>query len=52
MAKEGGWDNYKLLTDQYSERIERTIEKEDEIGMKIKQFNKIHKILNLGLLER
>ena len=42
LAKEGGWDKYRLLTDQYSESIERTIEKEDEIEMKMKQFNKIH----------
>ena len=42
LAKEGGWNRYLLLTDEYSEALENAINKEDTIEEKWKKFNKIN----------
>ena len=42
LAKEGGWNRYLLLTDEYSEAFENAINNEDTIEEKWKKFNKIH----------
>ena len=42
LAKEGGWDNYKVLTDIHSEALRKVIEKEDTIEEKMRKFDKIH----------
>ena len=42
LAKEGGWERYKILTEQYSDSIKRAIEKENEIEKKMIVFEKIH----------
>ena len=43
LAKEGGWDRYKEVSDQYSEAIEKVINnEEDNVEEAMKKFNKIH----------
>ena len=43
LAKEGGWDRYKEISDQYSEAIEKVLNnQEDNVEEAMKKFNKIH----------
>ena len=42
LAKEGGWERYRLLTEQYSDSLKKAIEKENDIEKKVKAFEKIH----------
>ena len=42
LAKEGGWRHYEILTNKYSEALERVLDKEDCIEVKMKKFNSIH----------
>ena len=42
LSKEGGWNMYKVLTDDYSEALERMLDKEDTINNKMTKFDKIH----------
>ena len=30
LAREGGWESYRTLTDKYSEELEKVIEEEDD----------------------
>ena len=38
LAKEGGWEKYRILTEQYSHSLKRAIEKENEIEEKMIVF--------------
>ena len=42
LAREGGWEEYKVLTDKYSDKLEKEIEKGEYIEEKMKRFNQIH----------
>ena len=42
LSKEGGWDEYKVLSDEHSESLEKMLDKEDTINNKMNKFNKIH----------
>ena len=43
LAKEGGWDRYKEISDQYSEAIEKVLNnQEDNVEEAMTKFNKIH----------
>ena len=42
LAKAGGWDQYKELTDYYSKALGKVIDTEDDVEEKMKKFNKIH----------
>ena len=42
LAKEGGWTNYKELTEKYSKSLENAIEVGENIEDKMKKFNNIH----------
>ena len=41
LAKEDGWNRYKILTDEYSEAFKNAVEIEDTIEEKWRKFNKI-----------
>ena len=42
LAKEGGWDSYKELTEKYADSVEKAIHTENTIEEKMKKFNDIH----------
>jgi hypothetical protein len=42
LAKEGGWDSYKELTEKYADSIEKAIDTESTIEEKMNKFNNIH----------
>ena len=42
LAKEGAWDKYKMLTDEYSKALGRVIESKEDVEEKMNKFNKIH----------
>ena len=43
LAREGGWEKYRTLTDKYSEELEKVIEEEDDdIEDKMTKFDRIH----------
>ena len=42
LKKEGGWKTYQELTENYSQALEKMLEKDDTIDNKMKKFNKIH----------
>ena len=42
LNKEGGWESYKKLTEEYSEKIVNAIEKDNDIEEKIKEFERIN----------
>ena len=42
LAKEGGWDQYKVLTDVYSEALRKVIETDNTVEEKMNKFEKIH----------
>ena len=42
LAKEGGWDKYKMLTDGYSQVLRNYIETEETVEEKMNRFEKIH----------
>ena len=43
LAREGGWARYKVLTDEYSEQLEKAISKEeDSVEEKMVKFDKVH----------
>ena len=42
LRKEGGWNMYKILSDECSEALEKVLDNEDTINNKMKKFNKIH----------
>ena len=41
LAKGGGWDRYKLLTNEYSEALRKAIITEDSVEEKMDRFEKI-----------
>ena len=41
LAKEGGWDKYKMLTDGYSQVLRNVIETEETVEEKMNRFEKI-----------
>ena len=46
LAKEGGWDQYRMLTDVFSEALRKVIETDDTVEEKMKKDEKIHDKIN------
>ena len=43
LSKEGGWNNYLKLTDEYSEKVDKIVENDDlTIEQKYKKFEDLH----------
>ena len=42
LAKEGGWDQYKMLTNKYSEALKKSIGTEETVEEKMTKFDKTH----------
>ena len=42
LKREGGWESYKKLTEEYSEKIVKAIEKDNDIEEKMKEFQRIN----------
>ena len=43
LTKEGGWNNYKKLTDEYSKKVDKIVENEDlTTELKYKKFEALH----------